>query len=92
MTGTNEHIEIRTIQQIAALTPDQQKVFLKDLEAWLGITNMHREMAKLLPEGVEITMPDDVIYWVDDDRGGEVSGVNVQFRLNHDAKRGNTDD
>lgn len=73
--------EIRTIAEIAALTPEQQAVFLKDLEEWLIIVNAHKDLSKSLPDGLVISMDYDVIHWVDDDRPGEISGMDISVRI-----------
>lgn len=77
----SDAIEIRTIKEIADLTEIQQEVFLKDLAEWLRVINLHRKISPLMPEGVQVAVPDDVIHWVDDDRPGEISGINFSVRI-----------
>lgn len=84
MTKTHE---IRTVQDIlgAVKTDEQQKVFLADLDSWL---TMHRafqsdEFAAL---GAVVTLENDRMIWVDDDRPGECSQINVKIQLERKSK------
>lgn len=80
-------IEIRTIEQIANLSKDQRKVFLKDLQAWLDFMDVADAMAKVMPEEMRLTMSRDVMHWVDDDRPGEVNAINIKVRTKKDKSK-----
>lgn len=83
---SKKQITIRTVQDIARLSEDQQGRFLVDLAAWLVLTRQMQEIASLLPsELASVTVPDDCIQWVDDDRPGEVSGMTMHVSVDRGA-------
>ena len=83
----SQKMEIRTIEDMTKLDARQQKTFLKDLEAWLQVVRFSDELNDAM-KGVGIThrMDRTVMNWVDDDRPGEMSGIDLSIQFDREGE------